>query len=145
MNQLLNDDDLSDPSTELNDDLKNSDNLYEPSQLWVIHRSHFPWILLFTNGIISFFLGLSTSRILLQIITRLWRHRMITPVEFGTYRVQQQSPRTKNTQITPAAVSQANLTGISLSLVRWWFLFWLHWATCRMSMTPLGADSMHIC
>lgn len=33
VNQLLNDDDLSDPSTELNDDLKNSDNLYEPSQL----------------------------------------------------------------------------------------------------------------
>lgn len=28
--QLLNDDDLSDPSTEFNDDLKNSDNLNEP-------------------------------------------------------------------------------------------------------------------
>lgn len=119
--QLLNDDDLSDPSTEFNDDLKNSDNLYELSQLWLpIHLSNFSRILLFTNGIISFlFLGLSTSRILLQIITRLWQHRMITPVEFGTYRMQQQSPRTKNIQITPAVVSQANLTGISLSLVRW--------------------------
>lgn len=56
MSQLLNDDDLSDPSTEFNDDLKNSDNLYELSQLWLpIHRSHFPWILLFTNGIVSLF------------------------------------------------------------------------------------------
>lgn len=73
MTQLLNDDDLSDPSTEFNDDLKNSDNLYELSQLWLpIHLSNFSRILLFTNGIISFlFLGLSTSRILLQIITRL--------------------------------------------------------------------------
>lgn len=92
------------------------------TEFWILRSLFFLRSFLYKWIYLFFFLGLSTSQILLQIITRLWQHQMITLVEFGTSRMQQQSPHTKNIQITFAVVSQANLTGISLSLVRCFFL-----------------------
>lgn len=100
----LNDDILSDPSTELYDELKHSDNLHKVvltskcslSLHWEKHHKSFS------------FSGLYMWQTLRQTSTGFSQVQMTTRVDFGTWQMPRWLTPTRNTRTTFAVVSQAS-------------------------------------